>query len=427
MMLKVLVITHFFAPCRNVQSKLNLATVFSLMDAGYEPLIVMRKVPDDLIDNSFDGCIGELKKFFYDPFPSDPLVEKIRMKLNIPQDNLICRGYLRKIYKVAEEVIKKHHIDIIYSISFIGDTARSAKILAKKYKIPWVAEFQDPWLDNFTLNTYMKNHSHKIYYLYWRRRAEYLLNGVLKEADLIVTESEGHQKLLMLRAKKLGIDHNKIMTAHLGTESRVTTKDELRILADLLGTIDIPKIGFVGNIYYGYEEKAKRLVRCLKLLEKEKLPFYFISVGCPTLAKFALEEGLSNNLNLYPVSYHEAISIIDILDWGVTVPSSKIHINSKIFDYIQHNCKVIVWGYPDGDMGHLVKEHNCGIAVDDNNLQDAIIELRKHLFSNHNPTNIEPIPDAWYTRKACLKPVLKRMHELTAVSHIHTGRHKHSL
>jgi len=50
-MLKILVLSHFFPPYENVQSKINLSTVYAMLDRGLQPVVVASRVSSDHINS----------------------------------------------------------------------------------------------------------------------------------------------------------------------------------------------------------------------------------------------------------------------------------------------------------------------------------------------------------------------------------------
>lgn len=71
-------------------------------------------------------------------------------------ERLFCPSLLIGWYpyglRVGRTIIKKHHIDMIFSSSPSEVTHLIARKLAKKYNLPWVADFRDPWVYSYCDN-----------------------------------------------------------------------------------------------------------------------------------------------------------------------------------------------------------------------------------------------------------------------------------
>jgi len=320
-------------------------------------------------------------------------------------------GIFRRMYKMAQSAMRDHDIKVIYSISSKGDAHRVGKKLAKEYKIPWVAEFQDPWLDNQTLTNWIRDNSFRLYQYYWHKKTESFLRHILQKASLVVTESDGHRLALIHRATLWGINGDKIICSYLGSDKRIIDKLGEPIISHVVKESSIPKIGFIGDIYYGYEGRARSLVRCLLQLERQGTRFCLITAGSTLLPQLAREIGLSSILPLCRVSYKEAVGLMSVLDWGVTIPSSKININSKLFDYLQQGCRVLVWGCSDGDMASIVNRYNCGIVVNDSNEKNAVSELKRCITDGSKSRDTIP-NNGWFTRRRQFEPVLEKIFEI---------------
>lgn len=413
----ILILSNYFPPHKDPQAKNNLSLVYTMMDRGFYPIVVASEVPKNLVDNAFLKLVDNIKIFRYPAIQSDTFIKRIRGKLQIPYDQNVFSKISRRMFKTAQKAIKKNDVNVIYSISPMGEAHKVGLMLTQKYGIPWVAEFRDPWLDNQTLMEWIKDNSCRLYRYFWMKKANSLLKQVLENANLVVTGANGHLSALTHRAKMWGINKDKIIYTRLGCDPKIIDELGTPNVYKVLEKSQIPKIGFVGKVYYGYEERARRLIRCLHILEQEGTQFCFITVGCSVLPRLASEEGLNSILPVHTLPYKEAIGIMKVLDWGVTIPSSNINSNHKLYEYLLQGCPVIVWGCPEGEMALIVRKHNCGIVIDDSNEKKAASELRKCILKFKEKKSLLTSNDDWFTRRKCFEPVIERIFDIISNSH----------
>lgn len=400
----VIILAHFFPPYRNVQSRLNLATALAFRDRGWDVTVVTSTPPGDLMDDSFKEVLEGFDVRRYAPRQFSKAIQVVRNKLRIPRDHVILTGERNSMQVVALKALCEIKPRLIYSISAPGDAHSVAAFLKKNTNAAWISEFQDPWLDNNTLLGWMDRFSLPAYSKLWQRRVENFLCFVIREADLIVTESAGHAEQLRHRAQRWG-EEGKILHAYLGADQRLSGSAEASAAQHFIRSLAVPTLGFVGSIYPGYEDRARALIRALCVLERRGVPFLFLTVGCSVLPQMAVEEGLHCSMALYPVSYADALAYMAALDVGIVIPSSAININSKLFDYIMQGCRILVWGHPEGEMARLVVLKNCGEAADDKKHEASIVVIQNILRQER----LGAPQSKWFTRKECLAPLWQAM------------------
>ncbi|NKB23608.1 MAG: glycosyltransferase [Kiritimatiellae bacterium] len=76
--------------------------------------------------------------------------EYIRLNLFIPDSRI---GWRKDACKIGTQIIEKEQPELIFSSAPPYTTHLIAQRLSKKMKIPWVADFRDPWLENHAYNT----------------------------------------------------------------------------------------------------------------------------------------------------------------------------------------------------------------------------------------------------------------------------------
>ena len=91
-------------------------------------------------------------------------------------------GWLPQAVKKGNRIISQHKIDVIFSSAPPYTTHLIAKRLSLSNKIPWVADFRDPWTDRFY------NYENKRW-LIAQKLDKYLEDSVIKNADKCITVS----------------------------------------------------------------------------------------------------------------------------------------------------------------------------------------------------------------------------------------------
>lgn len=173
-MKRVLIITYYWPPSGGITVLRCLKIAKYLRQYGWEPIIyTAENAHYPFIDHSNDKDIpadieiikgkiwepyGLYKKFtgqksdtnvnnvFYTTEEKTGLKHKlavwIRSNFFIPDARA---KWIPPSVKVLSEYLKKHKIDAILSNGPPHSNTRIATIISKKYGIPWLADFQDPW------------------------------------------------------------------------------------------------------------------------------------------------------------------------------------------------------------------------------------------------------------------------------------------
>ena len=117
---------------------------------------------------------------------ANPLMEWFRLNFFIPDTKT---GWIRPALKRACRIIEEERPDIIftsappYSVHLIG------RALKRRYQLPWVADFRDPWLENHAYNTAPRMAPS----MWINRRME---SAVLNGADHIISTMQSQRRLL---------------------------------------------------------------------------------------------------------------------------------------------------------------------------------------------------------------------------------------
>lgn len=109
------------------------------------------------------------------------MLDWLRARLFIPDDEVV---WVKHAVRVGRQALERYPVDLIFSSSGPVSNHLVARALKRQTKLPWVADFRDPWTENMHRTT-----------IRWRLWLEKRMEkSVFEEADAIttVTESFAH-------------------------------------------------------------------------------------------------------------------------------------------------------------------------------------------------------------------------------------------
>ena len=410
-MVKFLYISFCFPPLGGAESRHNLSLIRRLYAKDFLPTIVMapKDYPypkDQYLEKLIPEGIKIKRITWFCQF--NKYINKERELTKIPLNPLVFKGW-KHIYKVAKEVDIRNY-KFIYSVHGIGAAHLAALKLKKETNLPWMAEFRDPWFHNFIVRKYMKDNSWKWWYGYQLRKTKKLLGKVLKYADLIVVESPMHGEFMV---KDFGIEKNKVVPYGIGYDEDYFSENE----NCLINFTQKPVIGFVGSVYYGYEDAVKNFVLALRELEKKGYNFIFVSVGGASslFSKYARETELKSFIPIDRVSLSKALSLMKKMDYGVLfgLNEHKSNISSKLWEYLKSNLSILAIVPKDGAMARIINEGKCGhiLPYDANGmvstLEKALMDYKKGEVLRANPEFI-----AQFSRERMVDKLAKKIEQI---------------
>ena len=206
-MKKILVITYYWPPSGGPGVQRVLKYCKYLPKYGWEPIILTVSEGDfPVLDESLGSEAEKFKVFKVKSFSFHKIFNFLNKKKNTPtfqlsssnKDSLFVRlsrwirlniiipdgrvGWLPQAVKKGNRIISQHKIDVIFSSAPPYTTHLIAKSLSLSNKIPWVADFRDPWTDRFY------NYENKRLWLA-QKLDKYLEHSVIKNADKCITVS----------------------------------------------------------------------------------------------------------------------------------------------------------------------------------------------------------------------------------------------
>tara|TARA_B100001123_G_C15263417_1_gene1007474 strand:- start:278 stop:1543 length:1266 start_codon:yes stop_codon:yes gene_type:complete len=372
---KVLVITYYWPPSGGPGVQRVLKFCKYLPEFGWEPIVLTVKDGEyPNIDISLEKEAEELgikviKTNTYEPFtaykwltrkkslPSYELNKSnsgffsmlskwIRMNYFIPDAR---KGWIPYGVKAGKELLNNENIDIIFSSGPPHSLHFIAKKLKEISKIPWVADFRDPWTDLFYYDT------HKRGTRALNKDAE-MEKEILNSADFVTTVSNGTKELLSTKVEDLNshVIHNgfdpedftdidipnkndgtKIIT-YIGSMSESQVSEAFfRAVSDLIHKDgEKIKIRFIGNMHQ----------RALDLIKEYNLESYTDQLGyinhCEVIIKL-----FESDLLLLVIP---------------NTKQSKLILTGKLYEYLKSEKPILAIANLKGDAAKIIDQTRSG-------------------------------------------------------------------
>ncbi len=208
-MKRVLIISYSFPPNDSIGSQRPYRLAKYFPKYGWEPIVMTVKRPGKppegirIIETDYKDILKETKlKIGLNPYKTvheqfgikisknfnhstwkSKIIGLVKEVISFPDNT---RGWYKSAFKSASSFLLKEKVDAIISTSPPVTTHLIARKLSRKYKIPWVADFRDPWA-----HLYADNKPSLILYL--QRR---LASKTLADADILVTVSKPQANML---------------------------------------------------------------------------------------------------------------------------------------------------------------------------------------------------------------------------------------
>lgn len=396
--MKVLVITYYWTPAGGSGVQRWLKFVKYLRDFGVEPVVFTVKNPEyPITDASLEKDVPEnleviknpifepndilsiFKKKetktsagFLNPNPSflGKILQYIRANYFIPDAR---KFWIQSSVKMLKKYLSENTIDAIittgppHSVHLIG------LALKKQCNVKWIADFRDPWTDIDYFHQLPLTEKSK-------RKHQELEQEVLKTADEVLVVG----KTMKTNYEKFS-NNIHVITNGYDTEN---TPEEKVALDD---TFSITHIGLMNA-----DRNPKILWKVLAEIALENKEFAN-DLQLKLIGKVAKE--VEVELDKYQLKNIERIGYIphkevkkyqrtsQLLLLAVNkVPSAKMIITGKIFEYLQAKRPILAIGPTDGDLAEILHKTNSGQVVDFDDkktLKSVIITLYKG-YKNQN-------------------------------------------
>lgn len=427
-MRKVLIITYYWPPAGSSGVQRWLKFVKYLREFGWEPVIYTANNPevaalDDSLQNDIPEGIEVIKRNVPEPYKLYKFLTGSRgKKIGVGfTSGTSKKGILQRIaiwirgnffipdarmFWIAPSTrfLSKYLIDNPVDIIITTGPPHSLHLiglkLKKRYSIPWIADFRDPWTGIYF---------YKDLKLTWiaDKINHRLERKVLRNSDINVVVSQSMaDAFTSITTKRVEIVSNGF--------------DHSDYNFDLAIDKNIFSLVHVGTI--PPSSNSKYLWSAISRLAKEneefnqKLRIQFIGDVDNSVIESLKENNLFNKVEMVGYKPHSEIPVYQKSAQALLVlaPStSKEILTGKIFEYLAANRPIMAVGPVGGDLDKLLIETDAGIMLPNDSETDIYEGLKwfwdgfQSDWSNFNPRNIN-----LYSRKALTHKISELMDEL---------------
>ena len=410
-MKKVLIITYYWVPAGGVAVQRFLKFTKYLRDYGWEPIILTVKdgsypYTDPMLQDQVPAGVEVFRTKTFEPFEiynllrgqkgkTVPLAVATASKRSLFQK---ISGYIRANFflpdarvgwkpyaiKQASEIICSQKIDAIITTGPPHSTHLIGQALKAKYKLPWVADFRDPWTEIFN-NQYLPFTASSI------AKDKKMEASVLNDCDLATVIGEGMKT---------------VFPATYISKMQVITNgyDEGDYDRKLKPETDKFRMRYVGNLFSNQNISA--LWSAIAELRKENNDFAkdfeleltgkVDSAISESITEYGLQE-CTKYISFIP--HHDAIAKMQtaslLLSVIPDVANNKLIITGKIFEYIGSGRPIFLIGPQDCDAAMVVTRSQSGSVHDyteKDKMKESLLKYYQQFktrVTDEAPKNIE--------------------------------------
>ena len=326
----------------------------------------------------------------------------IRGNLFIPDAR---RWWVKPSVRYLKSYLKEHPVDAIISTGPPHSMHLIAMKLKKALRIPWVADFRDPWTE---IDYYNGLHLTRCS----DRKHHRLEREVLSKADKVVTVAPDG-------ARRLGkIGNRNVRVVYNGFDR----DDDAQTPISLPESFTITYLGVLSKI-----QNPKNLWQVLGELIKEDekfnkdLKINIIGQIDNSVSQSIEEQGLSQHVTYSPYIPHDQVSAVHrsstlllLLLMPDSEPRAKGLLTGKLFEYLASGRPILCIGPEDGDAARILKETQAGVIVrfeDRERMKETIKELYQKYLENGLPDNSNAEIER-YSRRELTKQYAKILNQI---------------
>lgn len=398
---KVLIITYYWPPSAGSGVQRWLKFSKYLPDYGWDPVVFTPENPDfELQDQSLlqeiaDGM--EVLRFpIWEPYKILRFIKKEKLKdpgliIGKKKKSLLDKMaiWLRanilvpdpKVYWVKPSVgfllgiIDRNHIEAIITTGPPHSMHLIGRDIKRKKKIPWIADFRDPWsswefLDSLPMLKMI------------RKKHEKMEKSVLQEADAVITISptfKGEIEAIANREVKVitnGFDRTDMP---LSFDAQGNEREVFHIVyAGIIDSIRDP-VPFLIALKSAFLKAEKKVL--LSFVGKVSGQVVDFIKADPWLFSHVEFAGYLSHQEVFKF-YAKANLLLLILTY---TKNAKGNIPGKLFEYMATGRKIIALGDPDGDTAKIIKEANAGKVFK----HEAVKDIQHYLENQFHSSDKE--------------------------------------
>lgn len=297
--------------------------------------------------------------------------------------------------------LKEHPVDMIVSTGPPHSMHLIARPLARKFNIPWIADFRDPWTKMF----YFK---HLGLTAFSRRRHEKLEKAVLDDASAVVAVSplvrDEFIRMTQTPVELItnGFDESDLPVVEPDSNFNITH-------TGLFAADGIPDVLWkvLAEKAAGDDEFAARLrIRLVGKTDREVLA----SIADAGLEKFLVDRGYCAHKEAVLEQRNASVLMLPLRK----EPEYKAVLPGKLFEYLASGHPVLGIGQSDGAMAAILRETATGITAewDDFNTMKTFIDEQWEAFRCGN-TTFKPEDVGRFSRKRLTQAMTALFEKLT--------------
>jgi glycosyltransferase involved in cell wall biosynthesis len=396
-MKKVLIITYYWPPSGGAGVQRWLKFVKYMRDFGWEPVVFIPEDPEyPSIDESLLKDIPEnletIKIKFWEPYTLYKIFtgkkresrvqagfiaeEKTKSKA-LEKFSIWFRGnffipdarrfWIGPSVKKLSSYLKKNKVDVMVSTGPPHSAHMIALKLKKKFNLPWVADFRDPWTNiDFYKDLMLTTIADKIHHKMERT--------VLEKAVISGGMEHDFKQIVNRKYHVLpnGYDPDDV---HVSV-SEETPKTCDKFILSHIGSLNKDRNPL--NLWQALKEltnEDQRFAQQLEIRNVGKIDYTAIE----TMKSFGLDQYL-NKVDYLPhekvIEQQQNASMLLLL--VNRTPNAKLIVTGKIFEYLVSGRPILCIGPEDGDAAAILKETGCGKTFD----FEEVEKLKEHILKS---------------------------------------------
>ncbi len=432
-MKKVLIITYYWPPAGGPGVQRWLKFVKYFRSFGWEPVVYVPKngehpSEDHSLSKDVPEGIEIIKRPVWEPYnlykkfigqKNDQKIntgfltesEKPKMREKIAvwiRGNFFVpdarKTWVKPSYRYLKDYLDKHPVDAIVSSGPPHSMHLIAMQLRKHHRIPWVADFRDPW-------TNIDFYSELMLTSWADNKHKRLEKEVLCSADVVLSVG----KTLGEELTNLGAKNTVVITNGYDSDD-ITVSDVKKDRA-----FTIAHIGSLSPArnHPAFWEALSELKESDPGFDRD-LRIVLIGKVDVSATRSIAEFGLDGHLERVPYMPHNEIVAVQMRSQVLLLflnrtANAKGILTGKIFEYMSARRPVLAVGPPNGDAAEMIRETRCGDILDFDNKEGIKQSLKKYYaLYREGKLEIDSNGIEKYSRRALTERLVKELNKLVA-------------
>jgi len=289
--MKLLIIARFFPPKQGAQQIQMWKVANALANVGIKTIVISQfaSAGQQITNEEFLLCDNRNLKILYVPgtnYWNDSKKLPARLKHRLTSETDAINSYsqwTRGASSLAENIIKALKPDIMMTVSTPFESHMAGLLVRRKFNIPWIAFFSDPWPKNPP-----PYNSREI--LFFSKYKLFLLRKCFQNCDSILATNKIQIKF-MQQSSGIDISSHSYIVPHIGDQSQIEINSNPRnvlthtgflskertskaLLTAIKSNAENPQIAFDGLVQVGNVSSEflklvneNRIMHCVKFID----------------------------------------------------------------------------------------------------------------------------------------------------------------